>query len=145
MASRRGRQVRPHTPRRGQDYAPIASYLGTFDFPVTAEVHGGVRRFRRSEGFALVETQRTILRQMNEAERQLPELLEKIRSCALASDPLALFSRLHVFDAMRRSDLPGSTMFGSDPLLEFYSGLVTAISAERVLSRLGTDDRPQVL
>jgi hypothetical protein len=145
MASRRGKSAKPRDSRRGQGPTPaVPYYLGTFDSPLSAETRGDVRKSQRPEGPALVEGhQQAMLRQMAEAERQLPELLEKIRFCALASDPLMLFSRLHTFDAMLRSVLPSPAMFGSDALLEFYGGLVTAMPVEQVLTRLGTDDDPQ--
>jgi len=144
MASRRGKEAKPRKSRPGPGSTPaIPYYLGTFDSPLSAETRGGVRKSQRPEGPALVEGQQTMLRQMAEAERELPELLERIQSCALVSDPLMLFSRLHAFDAMLRGVLPSSAMFGSDAVLEFYGGLVTAIPVEQVLIRLGADDDPQ--
>lgn len=145
MASHHGRRARPRAPRCGQDRAAMEPYLGAQDFLATVEMAGGVRKFRRPEGPTLVHFQQTMLSRAAEAERELPELLQKIYACAIASDPLMLLSRLHAFDAMRRSILPGPTLFGSDALLEFYGGLVTAMPEERVLAQLGTDDDPQAL
>jgi hypothetical protein len=82
---------------------------------------------------------------MAEAEQQLPDLLERIESCASAADPLMLYSRLQIIDAMRRTASPGPMGFGSDALLEFYGGLVTAMPVELVLDRYGADYHPQAL
>jgi hypothetical protein len=82
---------------------------------------------------------------MAEAEQQLPDLLERIKSCAAAADPLMLYSRLQIIDAMRRTASPGPMGFGSDALLEFYGGLVTAMPVELVLGRYGADYHPQAL
>ena len=64
---------------------------------------------------------------MEAAKQRLPQLLSEISTTALTADPLMLYSSLHVLDAMRRSSLAGSVVFGSDALLEFYGGLVTAM------------------
>ncbi|MGW8775909.1 hypothetical protein [Streptomyces sp. NPDC055794] len=82
---------------------------------------------------------------MRKAEQQLPRLHEEISQTALAADPAMLYSSLHVLDAIRRSSQPGHVVFGSDAMVEFYGGLVTAMSADQVLQRLGTDFHPQAL
>ncbi|MFD6743243.1 hypothetical protein ACWHA6_38210 [Streptomyces anthocyanicus] len=82
---------------------------------------------------------------MEAAKQRLPQLLSEISETALAADPLTLYSSLHVLDAMRRSSLPGSVVFGSDAVVEFYGGLVTAMPVEQVLQRLGADFHPQAL
>jgi hypothetical protein len=144
MASRRGKSAKPRVSRRGAGLtSAVPYYLSTFDSPLSAEALNDVGKFQRPEGPAFAEGQQTLLRQTAEAERQLPELLEKITTCALASDPLMLFSRLHAFDAMLRGVLPSPAMFGTDALLEFYGGLVTSMPVGQVLTRLGTDDDPQ--
>ncbi|MER7050278.1 hypothetical protein [Streptomyces jumonjinensis] len=82
---------------------------------------------------------------MHKAGQQRPRLLAEISQTALAADPVMLYSSLHVLDAMRRSHLAGSVMFGSDAMVEFYGGLVTAMTAEQVLQRLGAVFHPQAL
>jgi len=125
---------------------PQVPYLGAGLVPAAAPERGGVRRFRPSEGgHALAEVQRSALQRMAEAERELPDLLRRIQRCAAAADPLMLYSRLQVLDAMRRASSPGAIGFGSDALLEFYGGLVTAMPVELVLERYGADYHPQRL
>ena len=119
-------------------------YLGagaSFTAPV---VDGGLRRFRRPEGPSGTGLQQA-WQEMEAAKQRLPQLLSEISTTALTADPLMLYSSLHVLDAMRRSSLAGSVVFGSDALLEFYGGLVTAMPMEQVLQRLGADVHPQVL
>ncbi|MGW5265705.1 hypothetical protein ACWEQG_32425 [Microbispora sp. NPDC004025] len=82
---------------------------------------------------------------MAEAERRLPSLLAEISTTACLADPLMLYSRLNIFDAMRRATIPGAAGFGSDALLEFYGGLVTAMPVEQVLDRLGAGWDPRTL
>jgi hypothetical protein len=82
---------------------------------------------------------------MTGAERQLPGLLAEISATATTADPLTLFAQLHMFDAMRRASVPGSIGFGTDALLEFYGGLVTAMPEQDILDRLGREFHPGVL
>jgi hypothetical protein len=120
-------------------------YLGAALLPVTALERGGVRQFRRPEGPAPADAQRYVLQRMAEAEEELPDLLQRIQRCAAAADPLMLYSRLQVLDAIRRASSPGAIGFGSDALLEFYGGLVTAMPVELVLERNGAGYHPQRL
>ncbi|MFB8215708.1 hypothetical protein [Streptomyces anulatus] len=119
-------------------------YLGAGTPFMTPVVDGGLRRFRRPgdvQGAGL----RAARDQMHKAEQHLPRLLEEISQTALAADPVMLYSSLHVLDAMRRSSQPGHVMFGSDAMVEFYGGLVTAMPADQVIQRLGADYHPQAL
>jgi hypothetical protein len=141
-SGRRGRSHGRHLPISAQPQVP---YLGAGLLPLTAPQQEGVRRFRPPSGPTLPETQHSALQRMAEADQQLPDLLERIQSCAAAADPLMLYSRLQIFDAMRRASGPGPIGFGSDALLEFYGGLVTAMPVELVLNRYGADYHPQAL
>lgn len=122
----------------------LEPYLGAGASFMTLVLGGGLRRFQRPaepSGAGL----RQAWQEMEAARQRLPELLSEISQAALAADPLMLYSSLHVLDAMRRSSLAGGVVFGSDALVEFYGGLVTALPAEQVLQRLGADIHPQVL
>jgi hypothetical protein len=141
-SGRRGRSHDRHLPISAQPEVP---YLGAGLLPLTAPQREGVRRFRRPSGPTLAKAQHSALQRMAEAEQQLPDLLERIQSCAAAADPLMLYSRLQIIDAMRRTSSPGPIGFGSDALLEFYGGLVTAMPVELVLARYGADYHPQAL
>ncbi|MFF0291883.1 hypothetical protein, partial [Streptomyces sp. NPDC005262] len=82
---------------------------------------------------------------MAAAEQQLPQLLADISRASLAADPLMIYSSMYVLNAMSRAMLPARLVFGSDALMEFYGGLVTAMPPDDVLARLGTDRHPQAL
>ncbi|MFG2267307.1 hypothetical protein [Streptomyces sp. NPDC048720] len=120
-------------------------YLGAETSFLTPVVGGRLRRFQRPANSPREAGLRQAWNQMQKAEQQLPRLLAEISQTALAADPVMLYSSLHVLDAMRRSSLPGNMTFGSDAMVEFYGGLVTAMPADQVLQRLGADFHPQAL
>jgi hypothetical protein len=131
--------------RRSRAMPGMEPYLGNGLVSATPSTRLGLRHFRRPDGAALESVRRSARQQVTNAQQRIPGLLQDIADTALASDPLLLYSRLHVMDAMRRATVPGHIGFGTDALLEFYAGLVTAMPVEEVLDRLGTDNNPQGL
>ncbi|GHC34019.1 hypothetical protein GCM10010308_60140 [Streptomyces vinaceusdrappus] len=98
----------------------IEPYLGAGVSFLETVTDGAVRRFRRPEGHSGLAVQQAWY-EMEAAKQRLPQLLSEISETALAADPLTLYSSLHVLDAMRRSSLPGSVVFDSDAVVEFWS------------------------
>jgi hypothetical protein len=105
----------------------------------------GVRTYRRPQPIDGTAIRERILSQATSAEERIPGLLEQIRQRASEADPLAVYSQLQVLDAMRRNVSAGPVGFGSDAMVEFLGGIVTALPVEFVSERIGAKYHPQVL
>lgn len=136
---------RPPTRRRPRSSAAeLEPYLGSIPAEFGRISVSGLHTTRRPGGMDLVRLRHTMLGQAAEAERRLPDLVEKMRALANDTDPLRLYSSVTHLLQMRRT-APGPAGFGSDAMAEFFGGLVTAMPVEEVLSRLGTEYDLQAL
>jgi len=80
-----------------------------------------------------------------EAVEKLPEELAALRNAANQVDPLRLVGAVDVFDAMRRSALPGHASFGSDAMVELLAGVVASLEETEVLRRIDEPFDPSVV
>ncbi|WP_279578868.1 hypothetical protein [Fodinicola feengrottensis] len=143
MANNRSRSRARQAARTAADDTPNP-YLGSAIIDIEPTVTGAIRTFRRPGDADLADVQRSVLRELTDAQERRPRLLAEISACASDADPLLLYSRLVTLAGMRRI-MPGPTVFGLDAVLEFYGGLVTAMQPDEVVARLGSDDSPQSL
>lgn len=78
-------------------------------------------------------------RSVEQARERSPQLIDDLRVLLLASDPLDVYSRLIVMDAMRRDALSGAENFGSDAAIEFLGGFITSFAEATILPLIGTE------
>lgn len=142
----RKRKRRP-VPTRHSSAPQKLSYLGS---RVPQDAFASLARGDMSAWMVNDEKQRdaardAILAQEGPAERDCERLLGELNALLLAVDPVALYSQLHVLDSMRRNAVDANLAFGSDAMLEFLGGLVTAMDPDEITVRLGRDFHPQML
>ncbi len=123
------------------------SYLGS-GVPtdaITMLTQGDMTAWKVSDERQRNAARRAILAQQEPAARESERLLGELNDLLLTTDPVALYAQLHVWDSMRRSATDAYAAFGSDAMLEFLGGLVTAMPADEIASRLGREFHPQLM
>lgn len=80
-----------------------------------------------------------------DAEAELPTAYAELRTLIAKTDPIMLYGAIDVFDAMRRSNMPGPANFGSDAMVELLGGFVTSSDEVEMLNRIGDTCAPEHL
>lgn len=80
-----------------------------------------------------------------DAEAELPAAYAELRTIIAKTDPLVLYGAIDVYDAMRRSNMPGPANFGSDAMVELLGGFVTGSDEVEILGRIGDSFAPEHL
>ena len=80
-----------------------------------------------------------------DAEDELPTAYAELRTLIAKTDPILLYGAIDVFDAMRRSNMPGPANFGSDAMVELLGGFVTSSDEVEMLNRIGDTCAPEHL
>lgn len=80
-----------------------------------------------------------------DAEQELPAAYAELRTLIANTDPIVLYGAIDVYDAMRRSNMPGPANFGSDAMVELLGGLVASSDEVEMLNRIGDTFDPEHL
>ncbi|KRC46427.1 MULTISPECIES: nuclease-related domain-containing protein [unclassified Nocardioides] len=75
-------------------------------------------------------------RAAEEAAADLPHACAELRSLLDSVDPIAMYGAMDVYDAMRRSHMPGPANFGSDAMVELMAGFVVSSDEISMLPRI---------
>ncbi|WP_244930358.1 nuclease-related domain-containing protein [Nocardioides sp. W7] len=80
-----------------------------------------------------------------DAEEELPAVYAELRALIAKTNPIVLYGAIDVYDAMRRSNMPGPANFGSDAMVELLGGFVTSSDEVEMLNRISATFAPEHL